>query len=121
MGVYVDTHEVDHLAFDLGAAPGRVGAKVSAAIKKTAHDIEADAKILVPVDTGFLKNSISTDIENNGRFGQMFAEIGPTAGYGGYVEEGTSRQSPQPYLRPAFDRRKEGLVKALEDIIGDFL
>lgn len=115
MGVYVDTREVDKLAFDLGKAPEQVTRKAGRAIAKTAHDIEHDAKILVPVDTGFLKNSISSDVE------ELSAEIGPTANYGGYVEEGTSRQGGQPYLRPAFDRRKEGLVKALEDIIGDFL
>lgn len=121
MGVHVDTSEVDHLIFDLGTASVRVGEKVANVIRKTAHDIEADAKAFVPVDTGFLKNSISTDFEGDGRFARMSAEIGPTAHYGVYVEEGTSRQNPQPFMRPAFDRRKEGLVKAMEKIIGDFL
>lgn len=115
MGRFIDTHEVDRLLTDLAKASEQVARRASQAIAKTAHDIEADAKILVPVDTGFLKNSISSDI------GELEAEVGPTAHYGGYVEEGTSRQSPQPYLRPAFDRRKEGLVKALDQIIGDFL
>lgn len=119
MGVHFDTRELDALIFDLGSAPDRVGAKASAAIRKTAYDIEADAKALVPVDTGFLKNSITTDFQGDGRSGRMGAEIGPTAEYGGYVEEGTSRQEPQPYLRPAFDRRKEGLVKAMEQILED--
>lgn len=115
MGVHIDTSEVDRLIVDLGKAPATVTRKASQAIAKAAHDIEHDAKLLAPVDTGFLKNSISSTVE------ELSAEIGPTAEYGGYVEEGTSRQSPQPYLRPAFDRRKEGLVQALEQIIGDTL
>lgn len=115
MGRYVDTTEVRHLAFDLGKAPAAVEEKVQRAIAKAAHDVEADAKAIVPVDTGFLKSSISTDI------GHLTAEVGPTADYGVYVEEGTSRMAPQPYLRPAFDRRKESLVQALEQIAGDVL
>lgn len=113
--VSVDASEVRRLAFDLEKAPAAVTAKAGRAIAKTAHDIEADAKAIVPVDTGFLKNSISSDI------GELSAVIGPTADYGLYVEEGTSRMGPQPYMRPAFDRRKEGLVQALERIVGDFL
>lgn len=115
MGLYVDTTEVRHLAFDLGKAPADVEEKAARAIAKTAHEIEADAKAIVSVDTGFLKNSISTDVDG------LTAEIGPTANYGVYVEEGTSRMSPEPYMRPAFDRRKEGLVQALEQIAGDIL
>lgn len=114
---YVDNSEVTHLAFDLAAAPARVAVKTGRAIAKTAHDIEADAKAIVPVDTGFLKNSISTDVHRD----SLSAEIGPTANYGRFVEEGTSRMGPQPYMRPAYDRRKEGLVQAIEQIIGDFL
>lgn len=117
MARFVDTSEVNHLAFDLADAPARVALKASRAIAKTAHEIEADAKAIVPVDTGNLKNSISTDLDR----AELSAEIGPTANYGGYVEEGTSRMGPQPYMRPAFDRRKEGLVQAMEQIVGDFL
>lgn len=115
MGRFIDTAEVGRLEFDLGKAPEQVTRKASRAVAKTAHDIEADAKAIVPVDTGFLKNSISSDI------GDLSAVIGPTANYGRYVEEGTSRMGPQPYMRPAYDRRKESLVQALEQIIGDFL
>lgn len=112
---YVDATEVRHLAFSLGKAPAEITAKAGRAIAKTARDIERDAKAIVPVDTGNLKNSIGTDT------GELSAVIGPTADYGVYVEEGTSRMGPQPFMRPAFDRRKEGLVQAIEQIIGDFL
>lgn len=116
-----DTSELRLLAVNLHSSAGTVGAKASQAIRKTAHDIESDAKILAAVDTGNLRSSISTSIEGDGRFGSMSAEIGPTADYGAYVEEGTSRMAPQPYMGPAFDRRAPSLEQALgqagEDIL----
>lgn len=112
---YIDASEVRRLSFDLGKAPADVTAKAGRVVSKTARDIEADAKAIVAVDTGNLKNSIGSDID------ALSAVVGPTADYGLYVEEGTSRMGPQPYMRPAFDGRKEGFVQALEQIVGDFL
>lgn len=115
MGRHIDTSEVRALALDLAKAPGKVQRRASQAIRKTAHDIEADAKALAPVDTGNLRNSIGSEV------GLLEAEIGPTAEYGGYVEEGTSRMAPQPYLRPAYDRRVPALQRALGQAAEDIL
>lgn len=116
-----DASEFLGLAAQLERASGQVGAKAAAAVKKTAFDIEADAKALAPVDTGNLRGSISTDIIGDGRFGSIEAEIGPTAEYGAFVEYGTSRMGPQPYMRPAFERREPGLTAALDQIGEDLL
>ena len=151
MGIHIDTSEVRHLQLDLSAASGRVGARASAAIRKTAFAIERTAKVLAPVDTGNLEGSISTDIEGDGRFGAMSAEIGPTAEYGDDVEYGTQPHvirarpggslvfvgrdgqlvfakevnhpgtQPQPYMGPAFDRHAPGLEEALGRAGGDIL
>lgn len=83
------------------------GAKAVAATRKTAHDIERDAKVMSPVDTGNLRSSIGTNIAGNPAQGTVSAEIGPTAHYGLYVETGTSRMAAQPYLYPAADRHLE--------------
>lgn len=94
--VNIDSSEVRRLAVDLRNARGHVGAKASAAIRKTAFDIERDGKRFAPVDTGNLENSISTDITGDGRHGSMQADIGPTVDYGDDVEYGT-----QPHvIRP---------------------
>lgn len=105
----------------LGRKEGTVGAQASRALRKTAYDIERDAKTIAPVDTGALRGSISTDLTGDGRHGSMSAEIGPTVEYGHFVERGTSRQAPQPYMGPAAERRVPQLEAALRRIGGDVL
>lgn len=115
--VHVDAGEVRALTRDLQNVRGHVGATVSAAIRKTARDIESDAKAIALakniIDTGDLINSISTEITGDGRTGSMEAEIGPTVEYGIYQELGTSDQEPRPFMGPAFDRRAPGLDAVL--------
>lgn len=105
MGIDFDFSEVRALGSRLQGAGGRVGLKAAAALRKTAYDIEADAKALAPVDTGNLRNSITTSIGGDGRTGTMTADIGPTAEYGIHQEYGTSTQPGTPFMGPAFDRR----------------
>lgn len=101
----IDAHELEGLGESFTRGAGRIGAAVSAVLRKSAYDIQRDAQSAAPVDTGFLKNSISTTFTGDGRFMGMAAEIGPTAEYGIYQELGTSVMPAQPYLAPAFDRR----------------
>lgn len=105
--MWADTSQVHALAHDLSAAALTINGKAEMAVAKTAHDVLGTAETLVPVDTGYLKNSLSADVSG------LDAEIGPTAEYGGYVELGTSRMSPQPYLAPAFDAHEGSLVDAI--------
>lgn len=113
MSITVDISEVRALSSRLATAGVRVGARGALALRKTAHGIESDAKILAPVDTGALRSSISTSFAGDGRSGTMTAEVGPTVEYGIYQEYGTSTQPGQPYLGPAFDRRMPTYMAAL--------
>jgi HK97 gp10 family phage protein len=105
-----DFSQVNRLAFDIGKVTAEAQVLASKAVRKTLFDIEADAKQLAPVDTGNLRNSISTEVNRGGLGG----EVGPTAEYGIYQEYGTSTQSGTPYMGPAFDRR----APALEAMLG---
>ena len=114
-----DASQLAQLGVDLTTSSGRLKPQARAAVHKTARDIEADAKHMAPVRTGNLRNSITattTDLA-----GVAEAVIGPTAEYGAYVEFGTSRQSPQPYLGPAADNRLPGLEDALAEIGANIL
>jgi hypothetical protein len=109
----IDVSELEALGGSLTEKAGGIGAKAAAALRKTAYDIEADAKGLVRVDTGFLKGSISTSFEGDGRFASLTAEVGPTADYGIWQEIGTSVMAGKPYMAPAFDRRYPNFEKAI--------
>ena len=95
-----DFSELIAISADLGKASYEVTRRAQIVVRKTAADIEASGKRNAPVDTGHLRGSISTTISMGG----MSAEIGPTASYGAYVEFGTRRMSPQPFMRPAADQ-----------------
>lgn len=110
----IESPDMNSLIADFGRAPAKVQRAASDAVRKTALDIEANAKVIVPVDTGNLKASIGTSFEwdSNG-FG---AEIGPTAFYGIFVEKGTSRMAPRAFMGPSLDRYSPGLAEALAQL-----
>lgn len=117
----IDASEVRELAADIAASTGRVVAAAAQVVRKTAADVQHDAQNAAPVDTGYLRSSISTTVTGDGRNGQMTAEVGPTAGYGIYQELGTSRMAPQPFLFPALDRNTPGFYEAIEQLGGGIL
>lgn len=102
------------LAADIARAAATTGARAQQVVRKTAYDIERTAKNLVPVDTGNLKSSIGhSDARAVGRSGTLAIEIGPTANYGLFVEQGTSRMAPQPYMGPAADLHEPAFNEAM--------
>jgi HK97 gp10 family phage protein len=105
-----DTSELDGLIKSIGEAGPKAEALTEQVVRKVGFDTVAGAQTAAPVDTGNLKNSIGVDFDADG----LGFEAGPTANYGGYVEYGTSRMDPQPYMRPAFDRA----VEPLPDVLG---
>ena len=68
---------------------------IARSLKQVGLVCEGYAKELCPVDTGRLRNSIRHDLTDRAVL------ISANTEYAGYVELGTSRQKPQPYLRPA--------------------
>ena len=84
---------------------------VSAVVKKTAFEIENEAKAMVPVDTGELQRSIRAEIE------EFSATIAPHTEYDAYVEFGTIHMGAQPYMRPAADKVEPQFVEAIDQIV----
>lgn len=101
--------------------------------------IEGTAVSLCAVDTGRLRDSIDHVVDE----GEMVAYVGTNAEYAIYVEFGTGEfaekgngrkggwvyqdpsgewfftwgQEPQPFLRPAFKRNKQQIIKLLHDLM----
>lgn len=65
------------------------------------------ARIICPVDTGRLRNSITSVADSE------TATIGTNVEYAAYVELSTAKMPAQPYLRPAI----EDHLREYEDII----
>ena len=108
--------ELNTVTAKLQAAKGGVGAKGAQVVRKFGLAVEAAAKVFCPVDTGFLKGSISSEIHGDGRHGQIEAEIGAEANYGRYVEQGTRFMAPRAFLGPALDRQTPGFMAACAQV-----
>lgn len=115
MADFWDMSEVRQLAADLTAAGQKAEPLARTVVAKSALDLVAQAKYDAPVDTGFLRGSISAQIDG------LQAEAGPTAEYGLYQEVGTSRMAPQPYLFPALDRITPMFEAAMGQVVDQSL
>lgn len=112
--------EMARLSADLTRASVTASARAGTAMGKALADIQAGAQNRAPVDTGALRNSISTELQRNG--GNLRGEVGPTVSYGAYVERGAGiGHTAQPYLRPATDAVLPGYEAALGQITGEIL
>lgn len=98
-----------------------------ASVNAGAEVIRKDAMNRVPVDTGKLKKSIykkqirekSNTFQQTffvgARNGKKYRATNKDAYYWRFLEFGTSKMPANPFLRPAFDSRKNDAVKAIGD------
>ena len=104
--------EKDLLRYLENKLPDAFNDSISDVLKESAQVGKDRAQSLVPVDTGALKKSIR--VERLSRESGKIIYTGIRAGgyirnpktnkivdYAAHVEYGTSRQAPQPYMRPA--------------------
>jgi len=110
-----ELNELNQLVATLADKTNGMDSRTSLVVRKAAFDVERIAKTLAPVDTGFLKNSIHTVIQAS-NFRTYGAEVIADASYASYVEYGTSRMAPQPFMQPALDRVSPGFVAAMTAI-----
>ena len=74
-----------------------INSAIAKALTMIGQQAEGYAKMMCPVDTGRLRNSITNAIDTE----ENAVYIGTNVEYGPYVELGTSRRQPHPYLKPA--------------------
>lgn len=93
-------------------------AVVRDSLRSAARVVVKSAKRRVPVDTGFLKKSITQRVTVQG-VSQSYALVGyrKKAFYGGFIELGTSKMAAQPFLRPALDESHSEIEKAFVDAL----
>lgn len=86
--------------------------KISGAVKKSLHTaaliVEADAVYDCPYITGNLKNSITHEVKDDN------ARVMTNVEYAEWVEYGTYKQKPQPFMRPALDKNRKKINAIFE-------
>jgi len=93
------------LVWDGDAKKTDINIGVIKALIRSTNLVQANAKVLVPVDKGILKGSIVKSVENN----KLEGRVSTNLEYAPYVELGL-KSNPnyprQPYMRPAlFDNK----------------
>lgn len=99
----IDTSELSAYADRVRAAGGQIDKAAVQVSLKYAKRIRDTARELVPFRTGRLHDSIRVVDAGSGGLG---TDVVADAPYAGYVEFGTSRMAPQPYMRPAFRKHR---------------
>ena len=112
---------VKELSERLSTAAARVGAKAANAVRAGAAQISRDAAAAAPRRSGALAESIQTTFSGSGSSGTMSATITPTARHAPFVEFGTYKDRPQPFLFPAFERHSEDVLREIADATRDIL
>lgn len=104
----IDTLELEAFQAALEFKAGSIVRDGRRATNKYAMLIVKEAKRIVPVDTGDLKRSIHKT--GGAREGAGVVAEMP---YAGFVEFGTSRNRPQPYLGPAFAKYRKPFIEEM--------
>lgn len=100
-----DTRKLDSIIRQMAPEAERV-------LTKVAFDIQDIAQNLAPVDTGALQNSIRVLPPK-----KLERIVADGVEYGVNVEIGTSRQSAQPFMRPAFEANRKPFGQALKALL----
>jgi len=85
--------------------------KVTDEILRVGAQMEAYAKSIVPVRTGYLRSTIVFRAFER----PLMFWFGATAPYASFVEFGTRFMAPRPYLRPALDAYLPRLMAAIKN------
>jgi len=111
----VVTNEIRRFERDVEVGTEHTRKQVRDVTRKATLETEAHGKAGAPVLTGFLRSTITSDFRGSNRDVAQ-GETGPEASYGWWVEGGTERQAPQPYMGPAADVVEPTFYAGLEAI-----
>lgn len=116
-----DASELYNLARDLRRGPAKSVPLTRAAVRKTAKDVERDAKVIASAkgirDTGNLISMIGTsDLNAMTTSGSVQAEVVARAEYSIFNEMGTSRMPARPFMGPAMANNIGPFEEAMSQI-----
>lgn len=100
---------INDVAGDLAQAAATAPRRAKAVVDDTKRKIRTTARDNVAVDTGELRDSIRETDDG----------VEATARHAPFVEHGTYKDPPQPFMDPAADEHTPGFVQGLEEVAGD--
>lgn len=103
---------------DLTQAAVTVPVRAEEKIAEVAERVESSAKDFAPKGSRSHEGEdLAESIETTGE--GTFREIGPTARHGWFMENGTYKDAPQPYMGPALDKHEDELLSGLTEVAAD--
>jgi HK97 gp10 family phage protein len=104
----VNNAEMKRQAAALKLAFAEAGKDIATALERgilaASIFVEGDAKKRVPVDTGLLRASLGHRVTIKGN--EVVGQVGTSVEYGPYIEFGTTKREPRPFLTPALTENK---------------
>lgn len=116
-----EVHRVGALKAAFGKLRGAITAQdLEAAVKSGATVIQNAAKAKAPVRSGTLRRSITHETRERSAT-RVRVVVGPSVPYGRAVELGKGNRRAKPYLRPAFDEKKDEARQEIRDALQDLI
>jgi len=122
----VEIYGINQLMARLAQMQEALESSTADALREVAAQMRDDAKAFCPVDTGSLRSSIR--VQAFAKPKTHFYNVGISAGgyvtnpktkkkvnYASHVEFGTSRQRPQPFMRPAYEGNKHNILRIIKE------
>lgn len=85
--------------------------RLAEAVRAGAETVRSGAAAVCPVDTGALRDSITVESDGNS------AVVSANTDYAAFVEFGTSKMAPQPYLVPALIENSQAVLSSIADVL----
>lgn len=112
----VEWHGVERLTMAIRGSSRKVMEQSSQVIRNNTERLKASAKAKAPVDTGFLKNHITSSYPD-----RLEGHVKSEAAYSGYQEYGTrfptDKPTGKPFMRPALKEVEPKFKKDMTDVL----
>lgn len=111
-GFKIDWHGDEQLTMLIKGAGPKVLEQSGKVVKNNTERLKASAKAKAPVDTGFLKNHITSSYPD-----RLEGRVKSEAAYSGYQEYGTRFQTGKPFMRPALKTVEPKFKQDMTDVM----
>ena len=108
----VEWHGAERLTMAIRGASQKAMEQSSQVIRNNTERLKASAKAKAPVDTGFLKNHITSSYPNS-----LEGHVKSEAAYSGYQEYGTRFQKGTPHIRPALQEVEPQFKQDMNNVL----